>query len=347
MAATDSEITIEKLIVHKVDHEKYDAPLLSDKETPANEDVKSFLRGHITNNREHENTRTAKFDVSSNGQETMAQLCDATLSGGQFVEKSQALAHRLFSHLDGRTSPCDLVICSFTEGNSTSQWLTLLKMDPEEAFIAERTKDESGAYYVELQRVDDVLPTELQKCAFILPADLRKKETHDLFVLDQQISRYRRKRPIASFFSRDFLECDVNLNARDKTFHFYQSAQQYAKTKEDSWSDKQRAHFHSKLRVTLKDTSVNTADFAETTIEEEDEQHEFLDYLEDDGFKDKVFTPDSGVGDKLTKHKKFEGDDGIRLRIEAEAMDKVTVDYDEDTGMHTVTIRTARWDEIL
>ena len=339
------DIEIEHLIIHKVDHEKHDQPRFSDRETPTDPEVERFLLGHISDNRDHQNTRTAKFYPSSNGARAVKKVVDAILTDpSDFINQTKIIAKRLYDSLDGRTSPCDLVICTFLEGASQDRWLTILKMDPEDGFVAERLQDDEGAYYVKLTRVDDVLPSELQKCAFILPAEQREARDYHLKVLDQQIGRSQRRRPVASFFTEKFLRCNVHLNASDRTYRFYDGGEKFLDGKREEWSPADQERFEERLRATVQDEVIDVHNFAEAVIPDEEEREEYLQTLEETGLEDRVFEPDQEVGRSVTQYKKFEGDDGLRVRIPSdyEGTEKFNVEKQGDT--HVITIQTVRWE---
>ncbi len=216
-------ITLQRVIIHKVDHINYDKAQLSDMESPISEEVGSFLRKHILNNREHRFTRSAVFQEVPTGNAYLRTMCDFIVADtDQFIDRSREIALHLFGSIENsrnkkNISPGDLVVCTFNEENSPKlTWVALLKMDPEDGFVGERV-EVNGKVQITLKRVKDVIPTgELQKCAFVLPHELRNENLH-LKVLDQQAARYGIRRLVASFFLHDFLQCKVLINPSDQT----------------------------------------------------------------------------------------------------------------------------------
>jgi len=345
MTEVAHDIEIEHLIVHKVDHEKYDQPRFSDRETPTDAEVKRFLLGHISDNREHQNTRTAKFDSSPNGERSVQQVVEAILTDpSDFIDHTKTIAERMYESLDGRTSPCDLVICTFLEGTSQDRWVTILKMDPEDGFVAERVQDDDGAYYIKLSRVDDVLPTELQKCAFILPEEQREVRDYHLKVLDQQIGSSQRRRPVASFFTEEFLRCNIDLHAADRTYRFYDGGETFLDEKREEWDPADQDRFEERLRATVKDEIINVHNFAEAVIPDEEEREEYFETLEDTGLEDRVFEANQDVGRSVTQYKKFEGDDGLRIRIPSDYKETEKFNVEKQGDTHVITIQTVRWE---
>jgi hypothetical protein len=271
------QVRVLRMIVHKVDHRSYDKPQLSDLEPPITEEVGSFLRQHIVSNREHKYTRTAHFVSMDTGRTSLCTICNILLDHpGQFVPQSQEIARRLFQTMDKRVSPGDIVLCTFVEGSDDSKWLALLKMDPEDGFIGEREEINGQVRYV-LRRVPNVLPRgELQKCAFVLPPNLREKRGYDLKVLDQQAARYGARRMVASFFVTDFLQCKVGLDPADITRAFVYGSYEWLEKKRDQWSEQDIERFKSRVTGCLQDRIVDLTSLAAAVIPAPDEQDEYL-----------------------------------------------------------------------
>jgi hypothetical protein len=339
------------MIIHKVDHRNYDAPQLSDLESPITDEVGGFLRQHIASNREHKYARTGRFLPPEEEQVSLCTMCDSLLQRpGQFVPQSQEIARHLFHTIDKRVSPGDLIFCTFAEGGDDLEWLALLKMDPEDGFIGVREEVNGQVRYV-LRRVPNVLPRgELQKCAFILPLDLREERRYDLRVLDQQAARYGARRLIASFFVTDFLQCKVGLDRGDRTRVFFYESHGWLAKKVEQWPEEAIERFKRRTAGCLQDAVVDVASFAAEVIPSPDEQDEYLEHMQEQGLEDLTFEPDPREKRRLTRYTYFEGDHGLRVRIEAEAVGPgKTLEYDKDpaTNTWTVTIRTTRWEETV
>jgi len=347
----NDQITIEKMIIHKVDHRNYDAPQLSDLESPISEEVASFLRQHIVSNREHKYARTATFIDTPAGQSVFKNMCDELLGDlDQFTPQSRSIANHLFQTVaeDRRISPSDLVICTFSERDENARWLAMLKLDPEDGFVGER-EIVDGLVRIVLRRIPDVLPTgELQKCAFILPQSLREIQEYDLKVLDQQAARYGARRLVASFFIKDFLQCKVGLNRKDRTITFVRESHQWVKKKMVRWPQEDIERFKRRTTDFIKDDVVDLTSFAQAVIPKPDERDEYLKHMLDQGLEELTFEPDPEERHQWTKYTCFEGDDGLRVRIEANAIGPgKTLNYEREkaTNTWTVTIRTIRWEE--
>ncbi len=343
-----SEIAIHRMIIHKVDHWNYKAPQLSDLESPVSDEVSSFLQQHIAANREHRFARTAVFEKGALGDDKLRDTCDALLNDPQsFVAHSRQIATRLFQTANKRISPGDLVVCTYSEDDTVDDVaLALLKMDPEDGFVGE-TEDVAGQVRIVLRRVPNVLPTgELQKCAFVLPPSQRSTKGYDLKVLDQQAARFGTHKLVASFFTKNFLQCRVNLDPGDKTVAFVYGSHEWIEQKHGLWTEDDIVAFKDQTNDSLGNKTVDVTAFAQAIIPDPDEQDQYLDYLRRQGLEDLTFEPDPEERRKLTQYAWFEGDNELLVRINADEVGpgKTLIPHkDEGTNTWTVTIRTTKW----
>ena len=345
----ESQIVIHNMIVHKTDHKTYDTPQLSDMESPITDEVSSFLKTHIVFNREHKYTRTAQFLDASDAELVLKNICDDLLvNPDHFIEQSKVIATHLFNQVKRtkRISPGDLIICTFSEPGSESRWLALLKLDPEDGFVGDR-EEVNGQVRVVLRRVKDVLPTgELQKCAFIVPNDMRSDLGYDLKVLDQQSARYAANRLAASFFIKDFLQCKVGLNQADKTTFFVYGSRDWIEKKE--WDEEAKERFKSHISEVINHNLVDISSVAQAVIASPEEQDEYMEFIKEHGLEDLTFEPDPRERQKLLQYSYYEGDYGLKIRIDKDAIgpDKtLEIKKDESTNKWIITIRTTIWED--
>ena len=342
------QLTLHDLIIHKVDHLNFTKPRLSDLKSPISEAVDMYLRDQIVLNREHEFSRIGVFTATPPADKpSMKQLCDDLLTAnGNFVAQSQEIAKHLFASInnDQRIHAGDLVVCTFSEPKG-ERWLALLKMDPQDSFVAVEEKVGDKRRLI-LKQVRDVMPIgELQKCAFILPKSLRRKR--DLIVLDQQHAGYGSRRAVATFFSRDFLQCEIGLNEREMTQAFISTSYDWIDSKQASWSEELRRGFKDALKTVLKDRTVRVVPFAQEVIKDPAEQQEYIEKLRSESL-DLTFRRDRVAAEKPPIIK-FEGDNNLRVRINRDEVGPgrmLEATKDEATQTWTIIITTARWQEV-
>lgn len=350
---SNDQIALHDLIIHKIDHLNSSQPRLSDLRSPISEAVDIYLRDEIVLNREHEFSRSGSFITPPPTEKpSMKQLCNDLLgSERQFVQQSQKIAEHLFRSInnDGRIRPGDLVVCTFSE-NGGDKWLALLKMDPQDSFITAEEKVE-GKRRLVLKQVRDVMPIgALQKCAFILPEALRKKR-RDLIVLDQQQAHYGTTQVVASFFSKDFLQCEVGFTPAEATRAFMDASSAWIDSKKDEWDPADVQAFRDNLQTSLQRKTVSIVNFAQTTIEKPEDQTDYLDKvlgtLKARGFQDRVFRPPPNLATRPVILQ-LDGDEGLRVRIRSDAVGAgrtLNYQYDQATATWQIVINTMKLKE--
>lgn len=191
------------------------------------------------------------------------------------------------------------------------------------------------------------IPTgELQKCAFVVPMQSRENVGYDLKVLDQQAARFGAKQLIASFFITDFLQCKVGLNPGDRTRVFVYASREWVDKKE--WPEDEKVRFKTHISEVIQDNIVDSASVAQAVISQPIEQDEYLGYLKDKGLEELTFEPDPEERRRLMQYMWYEGDNGLRIRIDKEAIGPgKTLEYtrDDNTNTWIITIRTTQWQD--
>ena len=345
------DIRIDRAILHIVDHETSAEPQLSDLDLLLTPPVRAFLTRHIAASREHKNSRTALFvDPPPEDEPSLREMCDAIFDDPDaFVNQSQRIATHLFHHLSGRTSPGDLVVCTFVEASadpeSGDRWVAMLKMDPSDAFVHER-QQENGQWRAVLRRIEEAISSgqELQKCAFVLPHALREARGHHLKVLDQQNRRYGVRESVASFFSEGFLQCRIPLNRAEQTAKFVRVTLRWLRRHARDWPEEDRARAEAQIGEQLQQERVDVTAYAQGVIASAEQRDDYLNTLRKEGLEDLVFEPDPRQRRKLTAYAEFEGDEDLRIRLRAEAVGRMMrCERDAATGETVITIRTTHW----
>ena len=358
----ESQIIINRVIVHGVDHHKNDSAQHSDLETPIPEEVANFLKHHIISGHEHKYTNIARFLNGNKSpsdprplKEEIDDLLGATNSE-QFVEESKIIATRLFDAVknDKKISPSELVICTFCENLSDYMQLALLKMDPADGFVGKREKIKNKVRFI-MEKIPEMLPTGgLQKCAFILPKTLREAEDYDLKVLDMQMKRYGIQRPAASFFTETFLQCQVPPPSVDQGIIVLDNSRGWIEQKKEEWPEEDVENFHERLKEQLKKETVDIDAFSQTAIKDPVEQEQYIAALRASGLRSLTFTNSPQVKSQIAEYIWFEGANGLKVRIKPGDVEDPDVVgnkkmleqvYDQVTGNWIITIRTPFWEK--
>lgn len=349
MNAGNKQIQIHRMIIHKIDHKNFDEPQYADLESPLTPEAQQFLIDHIARNQEHKYARSALFLERYEGNFSLRDCCeDLVANPDAFVNHSRAIAKHLFLSVDKRVSTGDLVVCLFADEPNEPWSIALLKMDEKDGFVGERDDIGGQKRYI-LKRVGNVLPNGyLQKCAFILPIQKRTDRQH-LIVLDQQTARFGSKRIAASFFTSQFLQCNVGLNSREKTEAFVWASYDWIDGKKKIWPEEQVERLETRISTALQAQLIDIDDIARNNIANPDEQVEYMRVLREklqvDGFNELVFQPDASVLTQ-TEYTVIEGDNDLRIQVRSDSVgDKKTllVTKDDATNTYVITIRTTAY----
>src|SRR5712691_10205878 len=157
-------ITVNRAIVHIVDHRTGSEPVLSEAELPldAQQKLQEYFRDQIINVLQDPPTCAAKF-TSESAHETSThcyQILDSPTDGACFIDSSQRLAQQLFLAMgtDRRIKPGSLAVCIYYAANYPGlHFLALLKIDPSETFVQRIGQDHAGNRIVSLDLRDDVI----------------------------------------------------------------------------------------------------------------------------------------------------------------------------------------------
>lgn len=357
----ESEIAIHRLIVHKVDHKKYDAPVLADLETEVDDKIASFIRQHIRRNRQHKNVSTARYKSGRpHDTETVQKLGDNILSDPNlFVYNTQSIAQRLFAAQRRKnTSPGELVLCLYSDIQlGQGSGLAIMKMDPESGFVG-RTQKVGEHVRIALEQVEDVLPSgELQKCAFVLPLSLRGEAGCDLLVLDQQSQDTGGNRQVATFFIDEFLFAERDLSSDDLTRGFLRHVDSWSQSqlRTGHWTSEQSDQFRlSAVDAVQTQKLLDIPAFATENLNDAELEKTFVEELSSKlstigRVTNLVFPPSQQIRNQLQKSRTYKGDFGLKVILPSNlnvGSDLIKQEYDPATNTFVITIRTSMWQEV-
>ena len=320
---------------------------------PYHQQSNFFLGNHISTSYNHRYARNGEFVVPDvDGIVILNNICsDIFDSSDSFVDKSKEIASHLFdkdTSRPGKPSASDLIVCLYSENGSDNQWLALLKMEPNEGFVTEEMTDASGQRYYALRPVNDVIvSTDLQKSALIAPPSLRASLGYDLRLLDNQQSRSEINRIAASFFTTDFLQCKVGLNASDKTRRLLIAGENWLNTKSGLWSINEIDDARSQLKSAALGNRVDLTSLAQTITPDADDQDEFMEAMRR-RIDESVFDTDPSTARDMTSWTVFEGDRGIKISVPSELLGNNSYfnkTLNQATNTWTITIKTVKLKE--
>lgn len=263
-----------------------------------------------------------------------------------FENCSRDIARLLFAAMKngkGNIKPGDLVVCLYHDNKTGLQNLALLKMEPENGYRIEKVKDNQKTRVVFTQ-VPNIFPTkELQKCAFIIPKNLRRKSKFDLVVLDQQTARFGSRRSVASFFQTGFLNCKTDLNSSEQTDLFITQSRDWINQHKATIPSEDIQRFVQQVNLIADLSSVDVIRFAEAVLSKEPDQEDYIDYMKERGLENLTFRPDPKVLQNWTEYIWFSGDNGLEIRVRSNAVGGKKFQIAKDGNETVVTIRTINW----
>ncbi len=188
--------------------------------------VRDFLIAHVTQGLADGQALAGRFKVV--GVDRTEGICRSVISSGtDFVSRSAALAQLLYDAsskpdgTDSRVSDGTLVVarCAATDGSHTNvSFVALLKLDPDDAFLADDGTDAKGRPVVKLVTQPNVLPTpreRIQKAAFVRATG----SEYDALAVDRQ----RPGEVVSLSFLDGFLGLEHVYDAKERTSRLYKT----------------------------------------------------------------------------------------------------------------------------
>jgi hypothetical protein len=301
-----------------------------------------YLTGHIANSLHDSQTRAAKV-INTEPQGAVA-ICESLLLGRyDLVDASRRLATLLHTAIGGdrRITPGVFVVALCAEAqHGTNDLVAMLKLDPGSVFQQEWRTDAAGHVYLSVHLLADALPTvreRLQKAAFVRavqPDDHRR-----LLVLDRQVSGVS-----ANFFLEDFLGAQAQFDEAQLTHELY-SALRVARqdlAKRDVVPPDRLTTLDDFIRGVFAQQGI---DLSQVLPQMRREEREAVEREVDARQLDRAFAFDPKTLAKLTRKRRYRGDYGLRVEIDADHFDDVIHVGDPDrAGQRLITIKTSTWD---
>lgn len=346
-------VFIDQIIVHILDTRDDGIGFVaSQRELPlaGNDELRAYFTNHIEASIGHSAATAARFRTMI-ADET-AGLCAALHKGtGSFVDGSQRIAERLYKIMakDRRTKEADLAVCFYrTENYGDRRYLGLLKVDPSQVFQHDVQTDEEGRRFVTYVLEPSAFTNEkLQKCAFIRPLKPRH-EKYDMILLDRQVSD-KRRRDVAQYFARDFLDAVNAYDAYDRTDQLYGTLLGVRRLLE---TPQEQATLDVHIESILRSRQFNADEwlarlpFAEETTER-------ITQAVREKLPDRAFEIDQAWVAELRKKRVFRGAYNLKVQVDADRYDDVIRDVelvaddpDRTEPYYRITIETEKWSEV-
>lgn len=341
------EIKLDKVIIHIVDGKKKNLTLsekeLDLKSTPK---VSEYFSGHIQSCLKDTALKAARFEGTDS---PVKKWCDNLLTGKNFVELSKKIASRLYDVVekDQRIASGDLAVCLYKSQKQDRQYLAVLKIDPSEVFQHQKEKTKNGTF-VNVKIIGDAMPTtreRLQKCAFIQSST--SKPDYEILLLDRQAATDAAE--VAAFFSGKFLSAVLVNDDRERTKHFAKALMECKNQLRPKLTDKQNESLETQVAAALVSEQINVETFVESLRIPEPTKQEARNIIIGQ-LTDLEFKLDQEITARMLKKRKFRGDHGLRVQIDADFFEqviKVTPVTKQGREVYEITILTEEWRETV
>jgi hypothetical protein len=343
-----TEIAVRRAVVHVV-APKRGVLHKSIAEIVLDAPVRDFLIAHVTQGLADGQALAGRFKVV--GADRTEGICRSiTSSGTEFVSRSAALAQLLYDAsskpdgTDSRVSDGTLVVarCAATDGSHTNvSFVALLKLDPDDAFLADDGTDSKGRPVVRLVTQPNVLPTpreRIQKAAFVRATG----SEYDALAVDRQ----RPGEVVSLFFLDGFLGLEHVYDAKERTSRLYKTLHRTFDQVKDELSDKKYGQLDQYLNGQVVGGRVNVDTIIDGMPAPQQIKQRFAEALEAD-LPDKEFDTDPETAEKLVKSRRFRGDNGLLLTVPSRFFREMVkaVPPPQKGGEWTITVRTKEWSE--
>lgn len=342
------EIHIGGLIVHVLEPGGLNL-VLSTRELPLddNPQLVEYCRNHISGGLSDNATRAARFRNVNPAQPS--GVCRAMLGGEEsLLDGSRQLAGSLYriQENDSRISPGDLCVGFYQAGNYPGLYfLAILKL--ESSTVLRRViRKLNGETYVTYEPEFHAYTGErLQKSAFVQAAATREAD-YDLLLLDRQ--RRGEAAPVAKFFSQTFLDTEQAFDPRRHSEELYKSLVRAQEQVKPQLDPQQEEELDQRIRQAVTSRRINLDGWLEGlplpevvvgAIDGELRQN----------IPDREFELDRDFAESLVQKRRYRGDYGLRLEVQAEHYREVivaeqTIHDDPERGpFHRITIETQTW----
>lgn len=314
-----TEIEVKELAVHILDHHSDVGLVLSEATilTEQRQSLADYVCNHILNSLKDESSKAAKF-IPDRAENFISQIANDLLEQRiDLLGSSRQIAQRLYDIIkdDSRISSGVLLVCLFRDLEGDRQnYLAILKLDGGVVFKPETITDEKGRQVIDFQRIPNTLPSEnekLQKCAFIRSSN--SSQNYDLVVLDRQA---RNTEEVSKFFAEDFLGVELAYDSKTRTKELYKGLIEAQNQLRHELTAEENSKLSEATRYVMRTEIVDVDNFIQTmAIPEKAKQ--VIDCIVRQFVPDRKFEIDSEVGRKMTRKKKFKGEQGFKLEMNA------------------------------
>ncbi len=327
-SATAPQVSIERLILHHLDHRAGRCDLVDEAAT-LDETGMRFFASHVASAAERADWH-ARFRDDDDA--VPAQVSDLLGDADQFVRASRTLAERLFAYMRSRAgaiAPGDFVAIAYRLGDEPARHVALLKMDHDQQRLIRSFTQQGAHRRVAISVAENLLPEarSLQKCALVSLDEA--SHSFRVRLLDTQAGP--RSDGVAAFFYRDFLAASLTASSRRQTRLFLSETNAWLTQHGDVFQPRELLAFYAARRVALAGEVVRLRDFAAALPQRADLA---------ESLAERLIASVLDAADLRGEHPFFPVDHAAAKGY----LEKVTLELD---GGMRLTVSAARFDELV
>jgi hypothetical protein len=328
-SATAPQVSIERLILHHLDHRAGRCDLVDEAAT-LDETGMRFFASHVASAAERADWH-ARFRDDDDA--VPAQVSDLLGDADQFVRASRSLAERLYAYMRSRAgtiAPGDFVAIAYRLGDEPARHVALLKMDPDQQRLIRSFTRQGAHRRVAISVAENLLPEarSLQKCALVSLDEASR--TFRVRLLDTQAGP--RSDGVAAFFYRDFLAATLTASSRRQTRLFLTETNAWLTQHGGAFQPRALLAFYAARRVALAGEIVRLREFSAAALPQRADLAEAL--------AEQLIASVLDAADLHGEHPFFPVDRAAARSY----LEKVTLELD---GGMRLTVSAARFDELV
>lgn len=342
-----SQVRVREAIFHILDHHTSTKLVLSDTviSTHNRQELADYICQHIVSSLGDETAKAARFE---NHDYEIAKIAQKLINDStDLLNSSQEIARRLYEIIkdDTRISPGVLVVCLFEDIEANNQtYLGIIKLDPASVYRSQTTTDSAGKITVDFASIPDALPTvreRLQKCAFLRSPST--EQSYDLIVLDRQTSGAEE---ISQFFAEKFLGIVPAFDSRTCTLGLYKALTEAQKILRSHLDSEQNLILSQAKDYAMKSEIIDVDEFVAALAIPEPAKKTVLDTVKQ-FIPDRKFEIDSEIGRKISRKKRFKGEQGFKLEVNSSDYDRVveSIEPEANSTYSKIVLRVKNLEE--
>lgn len=322
---------------------------LSEAELPLMPAVVDILSAHVAGGLSDSQARATSF-ADRRDDRPCGAFAKLLGQRPRLVDVSQQLAAALYAIAEEDERVTDgtlaVLLCPATDAAGAKiRFPAVLKLDPSATLHTVTDTDDDGKLRIRYDVDPNSLPSKnerVQKCAFV--REIEADAEYEMLVVDRQ----RRGETVSKFWLQSFLGAEAVLDAPERTKRLYRSLRTARNEVEQDLDAAQLAALDQVIDGAVVQASVNL-DTLVATLPVPEQIRIRMNATISRSLPDREFDLDQGIASQFVRRRSYRADHGLRISVDAEHADMLTVEDlepgDDDTKLRRVSFETRTWKE--